>query len=189
MTRTRTFLAADVDDGLLDRAIELAERLRPMLRVRARWVGRASMHATVRFFGDVDDERLTALRDRVPDVVASASVTSIRLRASGLDAFPDARRARVLVLPLEDDGGLARLHAATEEAALALGFEEETRAFRPHLTLARLREPADVRGLAAEPLEGTVTSLSLYASRLGPDGPTYTPLVRIALAEPPVTVR
>ncbi|MGH3410791.1 MAG: 2'-5' RNA ligase family protein, partial [Streptosporangiaceae bacterium] len=68
---------------------------------------------------------------------------------------------------------------------------DEDRRFRGHITLARLREPADVRPLTAElaGLEGppwTATEIQLIHSRLpGPDPgrtPVYTRLAAWPLA-------
>lgn len=173
---TRTFLAADVDDAVLDGAASLVSTL----PLRCRWVKREVMHATVHFFGDVDDERLAKLVAIVPGL-ASARTDALPVRVTRVDAFPDLRRARVLVLPLEDDGALVAIHAEVEDHAAALGFEREKRAYRPHLTLARFREPTDVRKVIAgvhPSFDGFVGSLTLYSSVLGKEGPTYTALAR-----------
>lgn len=174
---TRTFLAADVDEGILDGAAALATSLRAT--IQGRWVARDVMHATVRFFGDVDDERLAALVTLVPRLEAGPRMP--RVRVTRLHAFPDLRRARVLVMPLEDEGVLASVHDVIEAHAAELGFERETRAYRPHLTLARLPRPSDVRAVVASvrpSLEGCIRSLTLYASKLGGPGPSYSVLAR-----------
>lgn len=166
----RAFVAADVDDAILDAAAALAAEL----PLRARWVKRGLMHCTVRFFGDVGDDRLAELAARV----ASLPGAPIALRARRLDAFPKPRRAHVLVLDLEDDGSLARIHAE-------LGAEE--RPYRPHLTLARFKEPADLRSTVQKTsldVSGRVTAVTLYTSRLGSDGPTYTAVTARALDAP-----
>src|SRR5690349_14836529 len=113
----------------------VAGRIHQESRIRAKWVAREVMHVTLRFFGDVDDEQLGKLVASVPALGRRAPCL---LRAMRVDAFPDARRARVLVLPLDDDGFLTALHEQVEQLAAALGFERESRAYRPHLTLARL---------------------------------------------------
>ena len=67
---------------------------------------------------------------------------------------------------------------------MALGFAPETRAYRPHLTLARLKVPADVRAHAGD--SGALpaahaTAITLYASTMAASGPVYTPLERVPL--------
>jgi RNA 2',3'-cyclic 3'-phosphodiesterase len=181
----RAFLAFDLDDATLDAAADLGASLAE--RVRARWVKRAVMHVTLVFLGEIDGALVPALSEVVRAVrePAGLSGTSPAIRATKLGAFPDERRARVLVVPLEDDGTLARIAKAVEDRTAALGIAREDRAYHPHLTLARFKEPADVRKLAAETkldIAGHAIALTLYESVLGKNGPTYTPLARAELA-------
>jgi 2'-5' RNA ligase len=85
--------------------------------------------------------------------------------------------------------GRDELLAAEREisARLArLGIPKEVRPYSPHLTLARVREPAGLRsarlldGLTDQSL-GTVRvdAITLFHSKLSPKGPTYTPLLPI----------
>lgn len=181
----RTFLALDLEERFLDEVTSLADGLRGRPRLgRARWVGRDVMHVTVRFFGDTDEALVTPLRD----AVRALPTGPFEVRARALGAFPDPRHARVLVLALEEPSGvLEAIAGAAEAAAVALGFSPDKRRFEAHLTLARLREPADVRKLVSETkvdLHGRVTALTLYASELGKGsagGPLYTPLERVPL--------
>ncbi len=134
------------------------------------------MHVTLRFFGPTNEAQLESLRALVPRL-AAAPLES--LRAKALDAFPSPKRARVVVIALL--GPLSRMAAEAERAARALGFEKEARAYHPHLTLARLKAPADLRALCSDPLalpEARAVAVTLYESKTLPSGPVYTPLVR-----------
>jgi 2'-5' RNA ligase len=162
---TRTFVAADIDEAFLDGAAAIPISF-------GRKVRRESMHATLFFFGEIDDARIAELSK----VVEALPADPIPLRATRLDAYPTPSRARVLVLPLEDDGSLERLHER---------FGTEDRPFRPHVTLARFKVPAAIEGFVATTpvsFEGRVVSVTLYKSKLGKDSPTYTPLARRALS-------
>lgn len=160
MTRTtRTFVAADLDEAFLDAAAAIAVPV-------GRRVKRETMHCTLRFFGEVDDARLAEL----VTLVEAVPKAPIAVKATRIDAFRTPRKAHVVVLPLEDDGSLARLHEL-------LGKED--RPYRPHLTLARLKVPEDVRRFVEETpvhIEGRVVGVRLYESVLGKNGPRYTPL-------------
>ena len=93
----------------------------------------------------------------------------------------------MLALHLDEGGAVSDLAAKAERAVTALGFPPETRAFRPHLTLARLREPADLRRLFAAssssmmPEGGRLRALTLYKSELGKEAPVHTSLARFEL--------
>jgi 2'-5' RNA ligase len=178
----RAFFAVDLDDAVIDAVAARAERLRGRAALsRARWVGRDVMHVTLRFLGDVDESLVPALGEIALRVGARPA---FEVRAASLIAFPDARRARVLAVELDDDGGLGELARQAEAGVVALGLAPETRPFRGHLTLARCKEPADVRAIVADGdlgAAGRAVSLTLYESVLGRAGPTYTIRARAML--------
>ncbi|HEX2781482.1 MAG TPA: RNA 2',3'-cyclic phosphodiesterase, partial [Gemmatimonadaceae bacterium] len=100
----------------------------------------------------------------------------------GLGAFPNFRRARVIWVGVAPDPRLELLHHDVEAACVSLGLEPEGRAFRPHLTLARVPERTPEEQLRAvqrlvrsfsfeETLE--VSSVDLMSSEQSPDGPRY----------------
>jgi 2'-5' RNA ligase len=88
-----------------------------------------------------------------------------------------------LVVALLDDpsGDLAKLAARVEKIASKHGVRAESREFRPHVTLARLKMPYDVRRwLRPELAPGTdacsVARLTVFESKLADQGATYVPL-------------
>lgn len=152
------------------------------------------MHVTLRFFGNSDDAQEVGLRALVTALgaeLSAAAASGMYVRAPSVSGFPRARRAHVLTLEIEDEGKLAALAARAEAAAVALGFAPEERAYRAHLTLARMRKAVDVSAHAEEaaslPL-ARVTALTLYASTTAATGPVYTPLERAVLPSPPPLV-
>jgi len=112
-----------------------------------------------------------------------------RLAFAGAGAFPSAGRARVLWCGLSgDDREVASLAASVAAAARGAGatMPDEGRAFRPHLTLARCRVPADAGALVAA-LSGyrgpawAADRIHLILSRPGGQ-PRYTTLGRWPLS-------
>jgi 2'-5' RNA ligase len=179
----RSFIAVDLDDGARRAAAEVARVLREAPGGRSvRWVRPESLHVTLRFLGNVEPDRVAPLARCVGEQVSPLAPFTVRLGASGL--FPTPRRPRVVVLALEPEEPLEELAAAVERGVAALGFEPETRRFRAHLTLGRLRGgrgPA-TRGLAApENTTLAVDEVVLFRSELHPTGARYTALERLAL--------
>ncbi|MGH2706659.1 MAG: RNA 2',3'-cyclic phosphodiesterase [Actinomycetota bacterium] len=182
----RLFIAFDIPDGHrrgLDRAIDPVR-----LRLRgARFIPPASWHVTLKFLGEVPEERFGEVRDVTAQSVEPFPRT--RSRLTGLGAFPSARRARVVWVGLEDaDGVLAALAEGMERDFAAAGFRREERVWRPHLTLARFRTPgpigealaeARVEDLPSEPFD--VGEVVLFRSHLSPRGASYVPLDRFPL--------
>jgi 2'-5' RNA ligase len=115
-----------------------------------RWTGQEDWHVTLAFLGDVTTpvaKRLTPRLER-----AAGRHPPLHLAFAGAGAFPAAARARVLWCGLTGDGqALAALAASVAAAAGRAGAAaaDAGRPFRPHLTLARCRTPADVRDLVA----------------------------------------
>jgi RNA 2',3'-cyclic 3'-phosphodiesterase len=176
--RLRLFVAADPPPDLLEALDEsLAPlRSRPEL-ASARWTVPANQHVTLKFLGWVEAGTVEPIVTALATVASSHEAATITL--TGLGAFPSERRARVLWAGLEDPAGLLAALASDLDASLgSLGFEPETRAFTPHLTLARFKPPApvaripsEVPGVAEPSFE--VDRLHLYRSHLHPKGARY----------------
>jgi len=187
MTETlRAFLAVEIGDGARRAAAGAAERLAREVRGReVRWARPESYHLTLRFLGEIAAERVAPLAAKVAEQVAG--VAPFELRLAGLVAFPSPRRPRVIAVAVEPEAPLAELARRVEAATLRAGFSPEERAFRPHLTLGRVRDRAhpDLAAagtLAAEPFR--VTEVVLFRSDLDPDGAVHTPLERMPLGVP-----
>ncbi len=158
-------------------------------RLPVRWASEASLHLTLRFLGEVAEERVAAI-----DAALRACVRGVKSFAVGLGgggAFPSLARPRVVWLAVERHPALDLLANDVERALNALGFEPELRPFAPHLTLGRAKHGAgaaafrDLAQLAAAvDHQGTsvVDSVDLMQSTLGPQGASYVVLARASLA-------
>jgi 2'-5' RNA ligase len=182
----RTFIALALEEPALGAATRCLVALREgPLGAAARFVRPEGLHVTLRFLGAIDSLAVQPLARAVAEAVAPLSPFVLRL--GPLQAFPSARRPRVLALGLEPEVPLAALVAAVERGVVAAGFAPESRAFRPHVTLARVREG---RRLALDGAQGPVTAeftaraAILFESRPGPGGSLYTPLERMSLGGP-----
>jgi 2'-5' RNA ligase len=141
----------------------------------ARRTGREQWHVTLQFLGNRADV------DAVAAALAGLPVRAGDAQFGGLGAFPSARRARVVWLGLAAGAELFGELATAVGARLApLGHEPEARPYHAHLTLARLRAPADLRdvleGAAAPGPVGPawrVGAITVYESRLRRTGAEY----------------
>jgi 2'-5' RNA ligase len=138
-----------------------------------RWAGRPAWHLTLAFLGEVGDDVAAGLEPRLNR--AAHRHPSLALSLAGGGAFPSAGRARVVWAGIDSDRpallGLARSVAAGARRAGAPP-PDEGRKFRPHVTLARCRQPADVRALtenlaAHAGTPWTATEIHLIRSHLG----------------------
>ncbi len=152
------------------------------------WVAEPRLHLTLKFFGDQPAERVEDIRDAIARVAGRHR--ELLMTLNGIGAFPNFRRARVVWLGVLQDPRLELLHHDVEVACEQIGFDVEGRAFRPHLTLARVKHalPEDrLRALARIAKQTDyrtdfiVRSIDLMDSVLGSSGPAYTTLVSAAL--------
>lgn len=179
------FCAIDLSEEVKSRVADHVARLREAFpQVRASWERPEKLHLTLKFVGDVEIARVEQLSRSAGR--AAASVEPFELTIAETGAFPPHGAARVLWLGVKDDSGqLSSLHHSLEDECDAAGFKRETRAFKPHLTLARLRDPRGAREIAAahresrfEPQAFTVSELVVMRSELGPSGSRYSIISR-----------
>jgi 2'-5' RNA ligase len=181
----RLFLAVDLPAAARAAVAEVQTRLQPLCP-GWRWTEPESVHLTLRFLGEVapaDDTRRRAVWRAAAD---AAAPFELRLRRVGV--FPGARQPRILWAGVDDlsgEGRLTGLARSIEDAARADGVVAETRAFRPHLTLAR----AARGGRPVSPPDGCVGTIAafrcgeivLFCSELFPSGARYTAVESFAL--------
>jgi 2'-5' RNA ligase len=86
-----------------------------------------------------------------------------------------------LWLGIDDDGNTLRLRQRLDEILKINGIEPEARGFRPHLTIARSKDPNAIRELARKhlstqfgPVEFEAARVTIYESLLRPTGPEYS---------------
>ncbi len=179
----RLFVAVDVPGEIKEKVAAAVGEIGPDA-AGVRWVKPENLHITLKFIGDYGEERLG---DLIEEVRATARLCDgFTVSLAGCGAFPSRGRARVLWLGMARGGEEAAAAARKLDSRLErVGVKREERGFRSHLTLARLRNPADcsacllrleekLKGLEEKSFE--VEEMVLYRSILGPHGPTYIPL-------------
>lgn len=179
----RAFLAVPGDPEWIASAREFGERFRPKLPP-ASWTRPESWHLTLRFLGEIAEAAASRFAEAIE---AAPPIPEVTLSPGGPVVFPPHGRPRVVGVgfaPGTAAGALAEAARTAERAARAIGAEPEDRPYRPHVTLARLREPWNRGALdafreaaRAWPFpDWRVRSIVLYASRLLPSGAVHTPL-------------
>jgi RNA 2',3'-cyclic 3'-phosphodiesterase len=117
-----------------DEQREELRRLRQPLPGNSKWLEPENLHLTLRFAGDISNEQAAELADRL----AAISVDAFEVRLAGLGVF-GGNEPRSLWAGIEAGPELETLARANERAARAAGLAPEPRAFKPHVTVARLK--------------------------------------------------
>jgi 2'-5' RNA ligase len=184
----RLFIALNLPKKERERIHRAARRLREG-DLPVRWIDPEHFHVTLKFLGDVRRERLDAVEEAMRRVAASTKCFTTDF--GGFGAFPTIRRPRVVWLGLGANPELRCLKQDVEWALGDVGFDAETRAFHPHVTLGR----ADDRGgagafrglddlMANMQFKGDVKvhTLDLMRSQVSKAGTNYTVLASAKLA-------
>jgi RNA 2',3'-cyclic 3'-phosphodiesterase len=180
MTTWRVFCAVELPEDVRAQLQEHIAGLRKEVPdAAASWSRVENIHLTLKFFGNV------AL-DSIPKISAAATRTTeqfskFQIGIGNTGVFPRPSRAQVLWIGVNDPSGkLTALQKRFEEECAA-DFEKENRAYRPHLTIARLRKPEGSRQLADTHLnmnfptiEVPLHELTVFRSELSSKGSRYT---------------
>lgn len=175
----RLFVAVNLPEAERQAAFDAAAPLRHG-GLPVKWVQPAGLHVTLKFLGEVAEERAAAIGAALDGAVATARPFEVTL--GGVGAFPSSVRPRVIWLGVEIHPALELLANDVEKALQPFGFEAELRPFRPHVTLGRAKQGARTGTFRAfEGLAGRVAydgvapvaSVDLMESTLHPEGATY----------------
>jgi 2'-5' RNA ligase len=154
------------------------------------WTRPENLHLTLAFLGDVAASRIASLSESL--AARLGGIAAFTARAVGLGAFPSLARPQVLWVGIAA-AELGPLADAVQDTCERAGFPRERRAFRPHVTLGRVRaRRADGNSdLALLARDGdrdfgaaAVARVILYRSELGRGGARHTALASFALAGP-----
>lgn len=188
--KLRLFIAFDIPEEARSLLAAIVEKHKEEFP-EARWVKAENLHLTLKFIGDYEEEKLDRLSNEIRKTAASGS--SFRAALGGCGGFPSSRKARVLWVGMRNGQEEAALMAGKLDSRLdKVGVKRENRPFKGHLTLARLRRPLDCSSLLEKMEEELkpvsdvffeVKEMTLYRSILGPGGPTYVSLEKVALGE------
>jgi 2'-5' RNA ligase len=191
MDLIRSFIACELPEIVKSSLVQIQEALQSVDPSCAKWVDPNSIHLTLKFLGNVDAEKIESITKGLFE--AARNIPPFQLELAGLGAFPNLRSVGVVWIGLKGDLDLLqKLQSQIEARISPLGFPPENRAFKPHLTLARVRETTSplIRQSIGERLSQIkidcnsiipVDSVNLMRSQLTRAGAVYSRLCSIKL--------
>jgi len=172
-------------------AIELSEQIRRNIReiqaiiglsdARLTFVDPGAAHITLKFLGEIDE----AMVERVAGALRTVKAAPFDIAVQGVAG--NSRRPRVIWSLVLDAGQCGLLAAGVDRVLEPLGFPREGRPFRPHVTIARVKEfhPSlleKVSIVSARRLgSATIDGIFFKKSTLTPRGPQYENLAGVPL--------
>jgi 2'-5' RNA ligase len=175
----RLFTAIDLPPEIVERLDQLIAKLRPLARIG--WSPVANLHITTKFIGQWPEERMPELEQALAGLGSRAPIS---IRVSGLGFFPNQKSPHVFWAGVNATAELPALAQQTAATLEKLGVAQESRAYSPHLTLARIKQPSGLESFHLEverlgqPDFGSFVAdrFYLYLSKPGRSGSVYTKL-------------
>ena len=185
----RLFVSVDLPSRITDPLAELQDEFSEAAGIRLTDTSQA--HVTLKFLGETDPERVDEIESAIQHAVDESAVGPFECTIEGLGVFPSLDYISVVWAGVRDEGGaaaLGRLHDALETEPTALGFDEASHAFTPHVTLGRM-DDARGKSVVQEAVRQTnravgtfqVEHVRLTESRLTDEGPSYETVSEVDL--------
>ena len=194
MEQIRSFIAIELPDELKLELIQLEARLKLGKQPWVKWVNPNSIHLTLKFLGNIAIDRTGEITRAIEEAVQG--ISPFHLEVKELGVFPNLRRVQVAWVGISGEvDKLSQLQKRIETTLTPLGFAPESRAFTPHLTLARLRDQASLderqrfgQLVANAKFEAAYTievdAISLMRSQLTREGAIYSRISLVELKKP-----
>jgi len=194
MEQVRSFIAIELPDVVKKGLSQLEARLKVGEQSWVKWVDPYSIHLTLKFLGNVAIDRTGEITRAME--VAAQGMSPFDLKVKELGVFPNLRRVQVVWVGISGEiDKLSQLQQHLESNLARLGFVPESRAFTPHLTLARLRDRASVeerQGFGQliantrfeEAYAFKVDAINLMKSQLTREGAIYSRISSVELKKP-----
>jgi RNA 2',3'-cyclic 3'-phosphodiesterase len=178
----RAFLAAEIPYDIKEYLLAIIKTM--SIRIEGvKWVREEGQHITLKFFGEIEEDLAAGIKRALLHLGEAYEPVATTLKR--IDAFPNMKRARVIVVGLgKGVDNIQRIFNDIENNLAPLGIEKEQRSFTPHITLGRRKSSMPVleRDLpTVEEKPFIVRKLVLFKSTLTPQGAIYDPVWEIRL--------
>ena len=188
MKTPRLFIALPISEEIR-KGCEALQAIGKTKTASVKWVDLEQIHLTLVFLGWTDP----SLRERIEEVIQEVSEESppFSIRVTGLGVFPRLRSPKVVWVGVSEEAALMKLQQGLTKKIGSLGIELETRPYRPHLTLGRVKEgPVHapfIHWITQEKgiqIGGcAVSQVALMGSQLSPGGSVYDRLFTSTLKD------
>lgn len=186
----RVFIAIELPDKIKNSLENLQEQLKKT-EADVKWVTPKNIHLTLKFLGEVDDEKLERISKAIEE--AAQENQSYKIHIHSLGAFPKIDYLKVLWVGAEEgDAETKKIAKNLEEKIMKIGIPKEGRPFSSHITIGRIRSTLNRERLVKElknlqetfgkeNLEFCASKITLFKSTLTPKGPIYEVLKKVSL--------
>ena len=183
----RTFIAVRILPG--EKIKEILDYFKEILAdENIKWVDPAIMHITFTFLGDTDEKIIPSVIDIIKQTAIKSPPFELVFKGTGI--FKNLHDPRVIWIGTETNPVMQHIKAELDDGLSRFGFEKETREFRPHLTLGRIKwiknrsvlEEVIKRFKDQDIQKELIREVIFYESILKPAGPEYHSIINAPLS-------
>ncbi len=183
----RTFIAIELESPIQETLKKIQDHLRKS-GAEVKWVNLENIHLTLKFLGDVSEEKIDSLVKNLKEVLLDRPDFTFDL--THLGAFPKPENPKIIWAGITvGKEEIAKIVSILEDRLHSIGFEKETRDFAPHVTLGRLHSSINRFALSEliknyffpQAMNQNAKQIILFKSTLTSSGPVYEPLEKFAL--------
>ena len=174
----RTFVALDIDENAKQKIAAFMAKAAALQTKGIKFVEDHNLHITIKFIGDVPDQRVSALISSLGEI----AVEPFEICIKGSGGFPlKDRNPRVLWIGVEKNESLLQLFDGVDRKLICAGIPRDQKPFFPHLTIARTK--AEIENDLFDFIQSSkgkafgmfkVKEFYLYKSELTGNGPVYS---------------
>ncbi len=178
----RLFIAIDVLDKRISYVVSQIQQLLERNEVKGTYPSVDQLHITLKFLGETPESKIELINHKLKSINLSESVV---ITVDGVGAFPSLVKPRIIFLHVNANEALYNLQKQIEETMVSIGFKRESRVFKPHITIYRIKKPwtwktyleKNLRNINLE-VSLKINNFKLKESILTPKGPIYKDIFR-----------
>lgn len=188
----RLFLAIEIPLSIREFLASLIEPKQTIDGINI--VSKQNLHITIKFLGEVEEKLIPKIKEILNPLSREFSPFKLKITRPGV--FPDKDKPRVIWIGTENKDVLKDLAKRIDESLSVIGFQKETREFRAHITLARVKNYQNGRyifeklvdkyrqiSVENRQFEFSVEEFVLMKSTLTPNGSIYEVIERFNLGK------
>ncbi|MDP8208342.1 MAG: RNA 2',3'-cyclic phosphodiesterase [Candidatus Electryonea clarkiae] len=183
----RAFIAIELPEDLRIRLAAVKDRLETG-GDKIRWVKPENMHLTLKFLGEISEKQAENIGSALNKLAEEYPLTTLEI--GGVGVFPRRKNPKVIWAGIKENQVIKKLHESIENIVFEEGIEKDKRPFKPHLTIGRVKQmektsrlPDLLDEVELETVNVPVKHITLFRSKLTPEGPIYTRLTKAELQQ------
>ena len=192
MSKIRTFIAVELENKTKDDLFNLSNHLKKQCPANSKssWVKKSNYHITLKFLGDTNSDLVENIEANIVKTIKSIGLNPFEIVFCRTGYFPNINKPRILWAGIDNcSNQLVEIANQLNTNLQPLGFVPEKRAFKSHMTLARIKyigkgcwpKEIEFNNQSLNIEKSVINSITLFKSDLKPQGAIYTKLKEVTL--------